>query len=75
MLAISELHTRTCCMTRRRGDWRNGLALRTGRVTSVRRYLEGRARIVFGSSGYLLTAEVRLTMPSGHWRIQSVTER
>lgn len=42
MLAISELHART-------SSWRlarNGLALRTGLVPSVRRYLEGRARIV-----------------------------
>ena len=75
MLAISELHTRMLHDTPSRRLARNGLALRTGRVPSVRRYLEGRARIVFGSSGYLLTAEVRLTMPSGHWRIQSVTER
>jgi hypothetical protein len=55
MLAMSGLHTRTCCMTRRRGDWRNGLALRTGRVTSVRRYLEGRACIVLDYRATYLT--------------------
>ena len=46
ILAISELHTRMLHDTLSRWLARNGLALRTGRVPSVRRYLEGRARFV-----------------------------